>query len=139
MRRPCPLLVCAIALSLAAFGCKRLSTGAREEFGKAYSCPEDRVEVKARDDLTWSSLLSSGPSEEVPPDDVAKDPARRAKWQQDRDDAQQSLNHSVDSRVDVYQAIGCGHDVLMGCWHPGGSGGRWSASRVTCNLRPPKR
>jgi hypothetical protein len=52
---PSPRLLLATAclafVAMATEGSKPLKTGAQESFARKYSCPEERVEVKARDDL----------------------------------------------------------------------------------------
>lgn len=131
MRRVGVILVCAILSSIASFGCKRLSTGAREEFGKTYSCPEDRIVVKARDDLKWATLVYGGQKKEDPPAEVAKDPARLAKWKSDQDEKVSKSHETLNDKVDVFQVTGCDHDVLMGCWQTGGGRGT-SGPRVAC-------
>src|SRR5690349_10774430 len=75
------LVLAAGALSLA--GCKKLTTGAREEFAKKYSCPLDRVGVRLREDLRYGDLVVEEP-DDPPPEEVKRDPARLAKFKADR-------------------------------------------------------
>lgn len=124
--------VVAFVLMVAALGgCKRLKTGAREEFSKQYACPLERVEVIARGDLRYGDLLPKA-AEAEPPDEVKRDPGRLAKWKQDRADERKELRSTLDS-IDVFQARGCGHDTLYGCWHPGNSEGNAQADEVSCS------
>jgi hypothetical protein len=120
--------VLAIASSV---GCKRLKTGAREEFAKQYACPLERVEVVARGDLRYGDLVVHGP-DDAPPDEVARDPARLAKWKGDRADEREKLRSTLDS-IDVFQLRGCGHETLYGCWHPGNSEGNAQSDEVSCS------
>lgn len=131
MRHRGVIVVCGVLTALACFGCRRLLTGAREQFGTTYSCPEDRVAVKSRDDLKWGALVFGGRSKEEPPAEVANDPGRLAKWQSDQEEKSTKSQDSLNDKVDVYQVTGCGHDVLMGCWHSGGGRGGGSP-RVSC-------
>lgn len=130
MRHIAVIAVCGVLTSLACFGCNRLSTGAREQFATTYSCPEDRVEVKSREDLKWGALVLGARNKEAPPAEIAQDPGRLAKWQSDQEEKSKSLD-SLSDKVDVYQVTGCGHDVLMGCWRSGGGRGGGSL-RVSC-------
>jgi hypothetical protein len=121
----------AVILSASVAGCESASTAARNHFARAYSCPEDRVVIKPRDDIKWSTVAMHR-SEEKPPPEVAADPARLAKWKKDKDDEYRPLQESFDS-FDVFEGTGCDHDVLLGCKRPAKSNG---PNRVICMIEP---
>lgn len=116
---------------LAIISCKRLSTGAREEFAKKYSCPENRVTVTERSDLHYGDLAVQ-PSVEEPPDDVKKDPERLAKFKKDKAEEKSELKSTLNSNLDMFGVKGCDHDVLMGCGHASDSDGSSDMSHVVC-------
>ena len=132
MRRPLLAAACLLLLSLAATACKQLTSGAREDFAARYSCPEDRVEVKERSDLQPVQAL--GKANEVPatpPDEVKRDPARYAKWQQDQADRRESkLARYIG--YEVIEVNGCGHTDILVCHHPSGSKGGTRTAEVVC-------
>ncbi len=126
-----PWALCVLIFSTV--GCKGLETGAKEHFGEKFSCPEDRVEVRARPDLKWSKVVFGDRPQEGPPDEVKKDPGRLAKWHEDHKDDNATLD-----RLDVFEAKGCGHELIMACYHPGDSEGRMETNRVACTDAPAK-
>jgi hypothetical protein len=128
------LLVVFVVLS--STGCKRLKTGAREDFAERYSCPEERVEVRERTDVKWSTVVLGGATQEAPPAEVKDDPARLAKWNADRAEKDAETRKSLDN-LDVFQVSGCGHDELVACAHPRDGEGV-ATDRVVC-FQGPKR
>jgi hypothetical protein len=116
---------------LATISCKRLATGAREEFAKKYSCPENRVAVTERSDLHYGDLVVQAQTEE-PPEDVKKDPERLAKFKKDKADEKSELKNNLNSNLDMFAVKGCDHDVLMGCGHATDSDGSSQLNRVVC-------
>ena len=98
-----------------------LSTSARETFAQRYSCPEDRITVRERGDVRPSQIFLDPATPESPPDEVARDPGRLARWRSDRAKARQQSIDSYDDRfnysITVYEVDGCGHTVFMGCEH----------------------
>ncbi|WP_437655660.1 hypothetical protein [Sorangium sp. So ce1182] len=129
LRRPLFLVLLAVVFSS---GCKRLKTGAREEFGRKHSCPEDRITVRSRDDVKWGSVVLANRPAEAPPDEVKNDPGRLAKWQKDRAEEDAATREGLDD-LDVFEVKGCGHEVLMACAHPAGSSGEGVATdEVAC-------
>lgn len=126
-----------MALIVLVGGCKRLRTGAREEFGKIYSCPEERVEVRARDDLKYGDIILSGRATKTPPDEVRADPGRLAKWQSDRRAEDETLRDSLNER-DVFEVKGCDHVSFFGCYHPDAEHGV-ATDVATCLEIPPER
>jgi hypothetical protein len=102
---------------------------AREEFGRAHSCPLERVEIKKRSDVRWSTVAWSGPGD-VPPPEVQADPARLAKWKDDQEKTHAPLVKALDEH-DVFEAHGCGHDSFVGCKRPAKSNG---PNRVSCEV-----
>lgn len=97
-------------VALAALGplaCQPLSDGARSKFSQSFTCPVDRVEVRARPDLRPSDWLKL----RKPASEVASDPARLTMWR-DEQDRQQAYE---DGRYRIYEAHGCGHQSLYEC------------------------
>ncbi len=66
--------------------------GARREFSKVFSCPEDRIHVAPSDQPA-----------ESPPPEVAADPARLAIWRQ---------NHPHDAS-EVFDLTGCDRHIVL--------------------------
>ena len=98
-------------------GCgKSLETGARESFAREYSCPEERVSVRARPDVEAAEILLRAAPQD-PPAAVSEDPARLAKWEQDRADAQ-AKQHDGFARFEVFEVSGCDTTQLVACHHP---------------------
>jgi hypothetical protein len=97
-------------------GCKSSSTAALEKFAEEYSCPTDRVTVKPRTDIKWSSVAFVD-TRGAPPDEVKKDPQRLAKWEEDQRKQYAPLIESLDEH-DVFEARGCDHAMLVGCKRP---------------------
>ncbi len=93
------------------------------EFGKKYSCPDDRVSVKERPDLDPVKTLAPDRdfSLGTPPDEVRADPGRYAKWKADReaDVASARQRYSQDR---MFEVSGCGHTDLEGCHAHKGAG-----------------
>ncbi len=106
-------------------GCATLGDEARDTFAKNFSCPEERVEVRERKDIRPSDWLNS----EVPPGEVAADPARLAMW----NEQQAKLRADDDDRHSIFEVRGCGHELLYSCGHV--SHGR--ASFRLCTKRDP--
>jgi hypothetical protein len=132
MRRPLLAAACLLLLPLGATACKRLSTGAREDFAARHSCPEDRVEVKTRSDLQPAQVLGrAGEMPATPPDEVKKDPGRYAKWQKDQAERREATLATY-SVYEVIEASGCGHNELLVCHHPRDENGT-RAGEVTCD------
>jgi hypothetical protein len=124
------IVVVLFASSVAA--CEGASKAARDQFARTYSCPEDRVAVKPRTDIKWSSVAMHR-SEEKPPPEVAADPARLAKWTKDQEEQWRPLQESLDS-FDVFEGAGCDHDVLLGCKRPAKSNG--FGNPIVCMIEP---
>ena len=116
-------------------GCKRLSTGARESFAKEYSCPEDRVVVTERSSLRYSSFFEPfDPG--TPPDEVARDPGRLAKWNADKRADHEETMSGIDGDLTVFQVTGCDHEVFMGCGHSSTEDGGLDSGSVSCFTPP---
>ncbi|WP_437850762.1 hypothetical protein [Sorangium sp. So ce363] len=101
----------AIAAALALGGCKRLKSGAKEEFRRAHSCPDERIEIRERPDLA-PYTVSFGTLE--PPEDVRADPGRLKVWKEEHKERVEGWNDAHD----VFEARGCGKQVLMTCGRP---------------------
>src|SRR5258708_35676473 len=101
--------------------CGNASNAARDKFAHEYSCPEDRVTVRPRDDIKWSTVALHVEAT-APPPEVKSDPARYAKWKKDQEETNAPLRELFDS-FDVFEGTGCDHDVLLGCKRPAKSNG----------------
>lgn len=130
-------VIASLVVVITSVGCKRLETGAREEFGKKYSCPEERVDVRARSDLHYGDLIQAGASKPSPPPEVVKDPERLAKWESDKRAEDAALRERLN-RHEVFEAKGCDHVAFLGCGHPEGEEGVVT-SQVDCWEIPPDR
>jgi hypothetical protein len=97
-------------------GCgKSYEQGVREAHGREFSCPVERITARARPDVDAHDA-TFGPS--TPPDEVKRDPARLAIWKK-----QQRETHDLwNSHGEVWEASGCGHDVVYQCGRPNGKG-----------------
>jgi hypothetical protein len=104
----------ALWAALSVSGCKRLTRGARERFGTQFSCPEDRVEVRARDDLDPGMVVYPA---ETPPEEIKDDPGRLAKWKKDLE-AHRDRWRDADDKAEVFDVSGCGHAARYVCYHP---------------------
>jgi hypothetical protein len=114
-------------------GCKRLPTGAREHFSRQFSCPEDRVELIERSDVKYGDLTFPKTTA-APPDDVKSDPERLALWEKNHADEASNVREKLNE-MNVFQAKGCGQDVLLACAHPSSEGGEIT-SEVLCHEVP---
>ncbi len=104
--------------------CQSLSDGAKETFSKSFTCPIDRVEVRARPELHPSDWFKP----RKPPTDIAADPERLKMWQAEQD----KLRTVWDPYHSIYEARGCGHQSLFECGKAGrGSSRSWSCSERT--------
>jgi hypothetical protein len=121
------------ALVFLASGCSNEGP-AREELGRAHSCPTDRIEIKKRSDVRWSAV-SWTPPDEAPSPEVQADPARLAKWKEDQAKTHAPLVKALDAH-DVFEVHGCGHDSFVGCIRPAKSNG---PNRVSCEVVPMKK
>ncbi len=107
-------LALSLGTTLVLAGCKPLKTGAREEFSRQFSCPEERVEVTERHDTTYGALVLQATPMETPTDEVKKDPGRLAKWQQDQQKKRDELQKGLDT-LTLFEVHGCDHTALLGC------------------------
>ena len=123
------LMRAALMAPLAMAGCKSSETGARETFAREFSCPEDRVEVRARKDLSFGDFMPGKKQE--PPAEVKADPDRLAKWNADRKKGRSGFDN-----FDMVEAKGCGHEQIYGCKHPAADRGGIKTSEVAC-VKPP--
>jgi hypothetical protein len=117
----------AAAMVIVGTGCKRLSTGAKEEFASKYTCPEDRVGVRPRTDLSAYDVTFG--RARAPSSEIARDPERLRLWNEQQKDKQRSWDRSFE----VFEVTGCGHKVLMTCAHASQrTATSRRAGRVTC-------
>jgi hypothetical protein len=117
---------CALGVALGP-GCKSLEQGAREEHARAFSCPENRIDVRPRKGLDAYALTFGEGS--PPPDDVKRDPERYALWKKQQRESHDRWN----SMGEVMEANGCGHDVVYFCTHPNGNRGGQNLAVASCS------
>lgn len=123
-----------VSLACSVGACKSLEKGAREEFGEKFSCPDDRVSVRARSDLEPAEVLNGNQGKRKPPDEVKRDPGRLAKWEKDEQERLAKQNRGY-SGYEVFEVSGCDHKLLMVCHHPNTQRG-YQAHLVSCDERP---
>jgi hypothetical protein len=115
-----------LVLALSQTACQSFSDGAKTAFSNSFTCPKNRVEVRARPDLHPSHWLSVA----KPTREIAADPERLRMWQREQD---RRVAYE-DGHFSMYEARGCGHQALYECR-------RWSksvntlVSRVSCSER----
>ena len=116
--------------------CKRStdSAGAKQEFSKKYSCPDDRVTVKERGDIDPATLLYPPSADEAPPDEVKNDPGRLAKWQADHKEQRETVEAGYRRSYQIYEASGCDHAVLLACTWADNAG--TSGQTLVCQEKP---
>ncbi len=100
----------AVVTVLLFVGCKSKQEGALESFVKAHSCPESRVTVRERPDLSWLDVIGGNAT---PPDDIAADPGRLAQWTKDRE-----ATRSSAEQIEVFHVEGCDRRDYVGCTNP---------------------
>jgi hypothetical protein len=114
--------------------CKSVGVGAKEEFGRQYSCPDARVTSIERPDIAPASVLDPmRTSHPAPPPEVASDPGRLAKWQDDREAALAARKHMYDD-YEIHEVSGCDHSQLMACHHPISRRGGAQVGTVSCQI-----
>lgn len=114
---------------------KRLDTGAREQFSKDFSCPEDRIQVHPLADLLDPARLPGrGPA--APPDEVARDPARLAIWQEEARERAKDRKKELEDYA-AFDVRGCDHQVVWYCTHGGGADGVVYPTMVVCSTGAP--
>ncbi len=109
--RPYGLLLTALFTPVLISGCKQLKQGAIEAHSQTYSCPEDRIETRKRDDLDAYTLIVGASEANA---EVKADPERLAVWQK----AEAKKRNDWNSSVDVFETTGCGHATIHACYHP---------------------
>jgi hypothetical protein len=126
MSRQLKRIACAwtVLTALGQLACQSLDEGAKGDFSQAFTCPIDRVEVRARPELHPSDWLKP----RSPSSEVASDPGRLKMWQ----DEQDRLRAAGDKYHSIYEARGCGHEALYEC----GRSSRGSSKSVLCRERP---
>jgi hypothetical protein len=115
-----------VLVALGQLACHSLVEGAKADFSRSFSCPVDRVEVRARPDLHPSDWFET----RTPQNEIASDPGRLRLWQ----DEQERLRTSEDKYHSIYEARGCGHHVLYQCGRT--TSGSSSGASVLCRERP---
>jgi len=106
LRRWAPFFFACLSL----LSCKSMETGARESFSKAHTCPEERVEVRRRADVTRGQLRKRP----KPSAEIQADPGRLKMWEAE----QERINKNIDGMCDIYEARGCGYQELLCCTRP---------------------
>jgi hypothetical protein len=116
---------------VALLSCKKLEDGAKEQFARQYSCPENRISVEPRPELKWSELVFGKQAPEQPPDEVKRDPERLAKWKSDHQNTKSSEPYQM------FRVTGCDHEAYFGCTHPTDPhGGGTQVGLVNCSEAP---
>jgi len=113
-----------VVMAVGQLACQSLSDGAKGDFSRTFTCPMDRIEVRARPELHPGDWLKL----KTPPSEVASDPGRLRMWQ----DEQDRLRTSADKYHSIFEARGCGHQALYEC----GRTTRGSSKSVICRDRP---
>ena len=113
-----------VSVAVCQLACQPLSEGAKSDFSTSFTCPIERVEVRARPELHPSNWVKP----QTPPNDVASDPGRLKMWQGEQD----RLRTSGDQYHSIYEARGCGQHALYEC----GRSTRGSSTSVICRERP---
>jgi hypothetical protein len=113
---PPPTEVAPVVDAMATPALDPMSAGAKEDFAKKYSCPDDRVTTKIRTDIDPRQALASASELKVatPPDEVKDDPGRLARWQADQDAERESRRRSYSSNT-MIEVTGCGHSQIVAC------------------------
>ena len=107
-----------VLMALSQLACHSLNEGAKTEFSKSFTCPIDRVEVRARPELHPHDWFRP----RTPPSEVASDPERLKMWQ----DQQEKVRTAFDKYHSIFEAHGCGHQSLYECgWSTRGSVNPW--------------
>lgn len=104
------LLPAVLVAVLGLAACKSKEVGARESFSNDFTCPLDRVEVRARPDVKRSDLDKA----EQPPPDIKSDPGRLKLWQAKKDEDRKRS----DEGCEMFEARGCGKQTLLCCSRP---------------------
>jgi hypothetical protein len=112
----------AVLLILLATACQGYESGAREQFSKQFTCPEDRVEVR-QSALTVASV--KGKKRAEPPPEIKADPGRLKLWQAEQD---KTASFSSVFCSELWEARGCDHQTLYCCYRPSKH-----ANRVNCS------
>jgi hypothetical protein len=123
-----------LGLAVDSVGCKKLKTGAQEEFGRKYSCPDDRIQVLVPN-LSYAEIVVRNMPMPTPPDEVKNDPGRLTKWQHDPQQQRDATRQSLE-RLDTFEVRGCEHSVVYGCGHPSAENGGELTSQVSCFEAP---
>jgi hypothetical protein len=77
-RIACVSIVC---VALGQLACQALTEGAKSDFSTSFTCPIERVEVRARPELRPSHWFKP----KTPPSEVASDPGRLTMWRDEQD------------------------------------------------------
>jgi hypothetical protein len=136
-----------LLVALSASGCASTMTAARDDFGRTFSCPDGRVDARAREDLAGRLVTSSDralargeyPVEASPAPEVTGDPERLAKWQRDQSanrEAQARRLASLHARETIYEVHGCEHTLFLACEHPVSRRGATVMNQVRCRALP---
>jgi hypothetical protein len=96
-----------LAVAMSQMACEAFSDGARRTFSEGFTCPRDRVEVRARPDLFPSAWLKA----RRPSREIASDAERLKMWQAEQD---KQVAYK-DGRYRVFEARGCGQQSLYEC------------------------
>jgi hypothetical protein len=142
--RWCVHLYIALPIAICLVACVSLGIGARDDFARRFSCPEDRVHVVLRQDLRRRLETEDDrdlartryPLQDTPLPEVARDPERLAKWRRDQTEIwreRTSMLQGLHSNEDVFELNGCEHALLLACRHPSALRGGFIINAVTCH------
>ncbi len=111
-----------LVLSVTSAACQSYEAGARENFSKTFTCPEERIEVRPRPDISPVDIRY--PTRPQPPAEIKADPGRLKIWQAEQD---QRLA-SAGAHCEVWEGKGCDHQTLFCCHRPAKNQNRVSCS-----------
>jgi hypothetical protein len=84
---------------------------AKKAFANSFTCPSDRVELRARNDIRGSMFVSHP----QPGAEISSDPARYAIWQKKEAEKDRDADSGGNYGVFYFDVRGCGHQVLYEC------------------------
>jgi hypothetical protein len=123
----------ASAMAMTAPSAASLEGDVRDQFGKKFSCPNDRITIATRD--AGIDDIAGKPA--TPPDEVQKDPERLKKWNDDRarDLAERSASAATHF---LFEVSGCGHTLLENCRAHHANGAVYPNAADCNDVAPPK-
>jgi hypothetical protein len=105
------VLVVAFGVGIFFVACSGGKGRAKDDFAASFTCPPDRIEIRARNDISGSMFVERRP----PSAEVKSDPARLAIWNKQEDERVSSADSGGNYGKYYWQVRGCGHDQLYEC------------------------